>query len=200
MFSGVQSKDRYQHRYPVFYDKKIAQEVPANTLGSEWAGYILRITGGNDEQGFPMKQGVLLPYRIKLLLSDGHSCYRPCRIGERKRNIAVLSVVLVKQDEGEIVGLTDNVLLQRVNKIQRFFNLIKEDITGKKEGEAVYQGPQDPAPGFQVTPIRLQCPRHLKSLIRRRTEHQKEHKAEFEYIFTFDLHFHSALDALVLQC
>jgi hypothetical protein len=41
----------------------------------------------------------------------------------------VLSVVLVKQDEGEIMGLTDNVLLQRVNKIQRFFNLIKEDVS-----------------------------------------------------------------------
>jgi small subunit ribosomal protein S6e len=147
----------------IFYDKKIAQEVPADSLGSEWAGYILRITGGNDKQGFPMKQGVLLPYRVKLLLADGHSCYRARRTGERKRksvrgcivgpDIAVLSVVLVKQGEGEIAGLTDNVLPKRLGpkratKIKRFFNLSKEDdvrkyvvrreVTPKKEGGKPY--------------------------------------------------------------
>ncbi|KZP11329.1 hypothetical protein FIBSPDRAFT_187287 [Athelia psychrophila] len=42
----------------------------------EYKGSILRITGENDEQGFPMNQGVL-PYRVKFLLSDGCSCYRP---------------------------------------------------------------------------------------------------------------------------
>ena len=41
----------------IFYDKKIAQEVPADSLGDEWKGYVFRITGGNDKQGFPMKQG-----------------------------------------------------------------------------------------------------------------------------------------------
>ncbi|KAJ7359444.1 40s ribosomal protein s6-b [Mycena albidolilacea] len=165
-----------RHRHPVFYDKKITQEVPTDTLVSEWAGYILRITGGNDEQGFPMKQGVLLPYRIKLLLSDSHSCYRPCRTGERKRKfvrVHLLSVVLVKQDEGEIVGLTDDVLPKRVNKIQCFFNLSKEDV-GK------YVVRRDPKIQCPVTPIRLQRPRHLKSLVCRRSEHQKEQKAEFD--------------------
>lgn len=34
-------------------------EVAGDSLGDEWAGYILRIAGGNDKQGFPMKQGVL---------------------------------------------------------------------------------------------------------------------------------------------
>lgn len=126
----------------VFFDKKMAQEVEADTLGDEWKGYILRITGGNDKQGFPMKQGVLLPYRVRLLLSDGHSCYRTRRDGERKRksvrgcivgpDIAVLSVVIVKQGESEIPGLTDNVLPKRLGpkratKIRRFFNLSKED-------------------------------------------------------------------------
>jgi small subunit ribosomal protein S6e len=32
-----------------------------------------------------MKQGVLLPHRVSLLLADGHSCYRARRTGERKR-------------------------------------------------------------------------------------------------------------------
>ncbi|KAF7366428.1 40S ribosomal protein S6 [Mycena sanguinolenta] len=192
-----------ERRYRVFYDKKISQEVPADSLGPEWAGYVLRITGGNDKQGFPMKQGVLLPYRVRLLLSDGHSCYRPRRTGERKRksvrgcivgpDIAVLSVVLVKQGEGEIAGLTDNVLPKRLGpkratKIKRFFNLSKEDdvrkyvvrreVTPKKEGGKPYTK----APKIQrlVTPMRLQRRRHLKSLIRRRTEHQKEQKTEYD--------------------
>uniref|UniRef100_A0A8D2F2W2 Small ribosomal subunit protein eS6 n=1 Tax=Theropithecus gelada TaxID=9565 RepID=A0A8D2F2W2_THEGE len=28
-------------------------------LGDEWKGYVVRISGGNDKQGFPMKQGIL---------------------------------------------------------------------------------------------------------------------------------------------
>lgn len=34
-------------------------EVEADALGDEWKGYVVRISGGNDKQGFPMKQGVL---------------------------------------------------------------------------------------------------------------------------------------------
>lgn len=120
----------------------MSQEVPGDSLGDEFKGYIFRITGGNDKQGFPMKQGVLVPYRVRLLLSDGHSCYRPRRTGERKRksvrgcivgpDIAVLSLVVVKQGEADIPGLTDTVLPKRLGpkratKIKRFFNLTKDD-------------------------------------------------------------------------
>jgi small subunit ribosomal protein S6e len=126
----------------IFFDKKIAQEVEADSIGDEFKGYIVRITGGNDKQGFPMKQGVLLPHRVRLLLADGHSCYRTRRNGERKRksvrgcivgpDIAVLSLVIVKQGEGEVPGLTDNVLPKRLGpkratKIRKFFSLSKED-------------------------------------------------------------------------
>lgn len=120
----------------------MSQEVAADGLGDEWKGYVLRITGGNDKQGFPMKQGVLVPYRVRLLLSDGHSCYRTRRAGERRRksvrgcivgpDIAALALVIVKQGEQDIPGLTDNVLPKRLGpkratKIRRFFNLTKED-------------------------------------------------------------------------
>lgn len=43
----------------LFYDKRIGAEVEADSLGDEWKGYVLRVAGGNDKQGFPMKQGVL---------------------------------------------------------------------------------------------------------------------------------------------
>ena len=62
-----------------FYEKRMGQELEADTLGDEFKGYVVRITGGNDKQGFPMKQGVLTNGRVRLLLSKGHSCYRPRR-------------------------------------------------------------------------------------------------------------------------
>jgi small subunit ribosomal protein S6e len=117
-------------------------EVPGDPLGDEWKGYILRITGGNDKQGFPMKQGVIAPNRVRLLLSEGHSCYRPRRTGERKRksvrgcivgaDLSVLALSIVKQGEQDIPGLTDTVHPKRLGpkratKIRRFFGLSKDD-------------------------------------------------------------------------
>jgi small subunit ribosomal protein S6e len=64
---------------------KMSQELAADFLGDEWKGHIFRISGGNDKQGFPVKQGVLVQNPARLLLSDGHSCYRPRRDGERRR-------------------------------------------------------------------------------------------------------------------
>ena len=104
----------------------MSAEVSADGLGDEFKGYVFKITGGNDKQGFPMKQGVLLPHRTRLLLSKGHSCYRPRRTGERKRksvrgcivgpDLSALSLVVVKQGETDIPGLTDVTLPKRLGK------------------------------------------------------------------------------------
>src|SRR6195952_3772698 len=117
-------------------------EVPGDSVGDEFKGYIFKITGGNDKQGFPMKQGVLHPTRVRLLLSDGHSCYRARRTGERKRksvrgcitgmDLSVLALAVVKQGEADIPGLTDVVHPKRLGpkratKIRRFFGLTKDD-------------------------------------------------------------------------
>ena len=71
-----------------------------------------------------MKQGVLQAHRVRLLLSKGHSCYRPRRTGERVRksvrgcivgsDISVLAVAIVKQGDADIPGLTDTVLPKRL--------------------------------------------------------------------------------------
>lgn len=55
----------------VFYDKRISQEVAGDSLGDEFKGYVFKITGGNDKQGFPMMQGVLVQGRVRLLLKEG---------------------------------------------------------------------------------------------------------------------------------
>lgn len=48
-----------EHKLRIFYEKRMGAEVEADALGDEWKGYVVRISGGNDKQGFPMKQGVL---------------------------------------------------------------------------------------------------------------------------------------------
>ena len=39
-------------------------------------GYIFKVMGGNDKQGFGMKQGVLTNQRVRLLMSRGQQCFR----------------------------------------------------------------------------------------------------------------------------
>ena len=121
---------------------RMGAEVPGDSVGDEFKGYIFKITGGNDKQGFPMKQGVMHPTRVRLLLSDGHSCYRPRRTGERKRksvrgcivamDLSVLALSIVKQGENDIPGVTDVVHPKRLGpkratKIRKFFGLTKDD-------------------------------------------------------------------------
>lgn len=194
-----------ERRLRAFMDKRMGQEVAGDSLGDEFKGYIFKITGGNDKQGFPMFQGVLLPRRVRLLLRAGHPCYRPRRDGERKRksvrgcivanDLAVLALAIVKQGETDIPGLTDTVLPKRLgpkraSKIRRFFNLSPEDdvrkyvirreIQPKKEGGKPYTK----APKIQrlITPQRLQRKRHLKAVKRRRVEASKEAASEYAAI------------------
>ncbi|KAH8195648.1 hypothetical protein TruAng_010179 [Truncatella angustata] len=185
-----------------FMEKRMGAEVPGDNLGDEFKGYIFRITGGNDKQGFPMKQGVMHPTRVRLLLAEGHSCYRPRRTGERKRksvrgcivgmDLSVLALAIVKQGDNELPGLTDVVNPKRLGpkratKIRRFFNLSKDDdvrkyvirreIQPKGEGKKPYTK----APKIQrlVTPQRLQHKRHRIALKRRQSEKVKDEAAEY---------------------
>jgi len=38
-----------------FYDRRMGHDIDGECLGEEYKGYIFRITGGNDKQGFTMK-------------------------------------------------------------------------------------------------------------------------------------------------
>ena len=51
-----------------FFDRRMGQEMDGEVLGDEYKGYIFKITGGNDKQGFSMKQGVLVNGRVRLLM------------------------------------------------------------------------------------------------------------------------------------
>nr|ALS04583.1 40S ribosomal protein S6 [Pseudodiaptomus poplesia] len=188
-----------------FYEKRMGQEVAGDTLGDEFKGYVLRITGENDKQGFPMKQGVLTNGRVRLLLAKGSSCYRPRRTGERKRksvrgcivdgNLAVLAMSVVKKGDAEIPGLTDNNFPRRLgpkraSKIRKLFNLTKDDDVCQyvikrplplKEGKTKQRYK---APKIQrlVTPVVLQRKRHKVALKRRRAEKNRLAAAEYSKI------------------
>ncbi|KAI9847394.1 MAG: 40S ribosomal protein S6 [Sclerophora amabilis] len=189
----------------VFMDRRMGHEVPGDSVGDEFKGYVFRITGGNDKQGFPMKQGVMHPTRVRLLLGAGHSCYRPRRTGERKRksvrgcivamDLSVLALSIVKQGDSEIPGLTDVVHPKRLGpkratKIRKFFGLTKDDDVRKfvirREVQPKGEGkkPYTKAPRIQrlVTPQRLQHKRHLIALKRRHAEASKDAANEYAQI------------------
>jgi len=142
--TGAQKKIEIddENRLRVFMDKRMAEEIQGDALGDEFKGYVFKIMGGNDKEGFPMRQGVLVNKRVKLLLRRGMPCYRAKRKGERKRkavrgcivgpDLAVLSLVIVKRGEQDLPGLTDVEIAKRlgpkrVDKIKKMFNLTKDD-------------------------------------------------------------------------
>uniref|UniRef100_A0A2M4BQX2 Small ribosomal subunit protein eS6 n=1 Tax=Anopheles marajoara TaxID=58244 RepID=A0A2M4BQX2_9DIPT len=189
------------HKLRNFFEKRMGTELVADFLGDEWKGYVVKIAGGNDKQGFPMKQGVLTATRVRLLLKKGHSCYRPRRTGERKRksvrgcivdqNLSALALIIVRKGEKDIPGLTDTQVPRRLgpkraNNIRKLYNLTKEDDVRQfvvkrplpvKEGKKL----RHKAPKIQrlITPVVLQRKRHRLLIKKRRSESRREAEAEY---------------------
>jgi small subunit ribosomal protein S6e len=172
-----------ERRLQNLYERRMAQEIDGSVLGEEFDGFSLRISGGNDKQGFPMRQGILTNTRVRLLCKKGHAGYRQRRAGERKRkslrgcivghDISVLNLVVTQEGTNKIEGLNDKAEPRRLgpkraNNIRKLFNLTKEDDVRKyviareytnKKGIMVRK-----APKIQrlVTPIVLQRKRARK--------------------------------------
>uniref|UniRef100_A0A7S2I6D2 40S ribosomal protein S6 n=1 Tax=Helicotheca tamesis TaxID=374047 RepID=A0A7S2I6D2_9STRA len=192
-----------EKRLQNLYERRMAQEVDGSVLGDEFEGYVLRISGGNDKQGFPMRQGVLTNTRVRLLCKKGHKAYRPRRTGERKRksvrgcivgqDIAVLNLVVTKIGDNAIAGLTDDSVPRRLgpkraNKIRSLFNLSKDDDVRKyviartytnKKGKTVRK-----APKIQrlVTPLTLQRKRARKAAKMNSVLRNKEEAAAYKKV------------------
>ncbi|KAL1568067.1 40S ribosomal protein S6 [Salvia divinorum] len=188
-----------------FWDKRISQEVNGEAMGDEFKGYVFKIMGGCDKQGFPMKQGVLTTGRVRLLLHRGTPCFRGYgrRNGERRRksvrgcivspDLSVLNLVIVKKGDYELPGLTDTEKPRmrgpkRASKIRKLFNLNKEDDVRKyvntyrrtfttKAGKEVSK-----APKIQrlVTPLTLQRKRARIADKKKRISKAKTEAAEYQ--------------------
>lgn len=190
-----------EKRVAAFFDKTMGTEVVGEPLGDDFKGYVLKITGGSDKDGFAMKQGINKKGRVRLLLSKGQSGFRPRRKGQRKRksvrgcivgaDISVLSLAIVKKGEKEIAGITNESTPRRLgpkraNKIRKLYGLSKkEDVrryvirrTVAKEGKK----PKVKAPKIQrlITAERLRRKRVYRAT--RLAKVVKNQKALAEYI------------------
>mmetsp|Transcript_33510 Transcript_33510/g.77577 ORF Transcript_33510/g.77577 Transcript_33510/m.77577 type:complete len:234 (+) Transcript_33510:71-772(+) len=179
-----------------FFDKRMATEVAGDTLGEEFKGYVFKIGGGNDKQGFPMKQGILCNHRVKLLFKKGMSCFRERRKGCRKRksvrgcvvgpDLAVMHLVVAKKGEQEIPGLTDDQRARRLgpkraSHIRKLFGLEKQDDV-RKFVVRRETAKKKKAPKIQrlVTPAMLQRKRYYKSIVRKRMVLGKKLKEDYQ--------------------
>lgn len=173
-----------EKRLQKIYDRRMAQEIDGDVLGDEFKGYTLRISGGNDKQGFCMRQGIMTNYRVRILCGKDQKNYRQRRAGERKRksirgcivgqDIAVLNLVITEMGETPIPGLTDDSVPRRLgpkraNNIRKLFNLTKDDDVRKYVIRREYTNKagvtRSKAPKIQrlITPLMLQRKRARKA-------------------------------------
>lgn len=151
-----------------------------------------------------MAQGILTNGRVRLLMGKGATYYRERRAGERKRktvrgcvvgsDLSVLNLVIVKQGEGVLTGLTNaeaerpnRLGLKRASKIRKYFGLgpganpskyvVTRKFTAKKSGKE-----RSKRPKIQrlVTPLTLQHARQRMSAARQSQERHREEKSAYE--------------------
>ena len=137
-------------------DKKIGGEFDGTIISELFEGYVFKITGGFDKDGFAMKNGILTQGRKRILLKKGCSLFRFKkgfhRNGVRERklvrgcivssDIRILNIKVVKIGPNAIPGLSEDPLPNRkgpkkANRILKDFGLLecisKRNKTQKKE-------------------------------------------------------------------
>lgn len=196
-----------EHKLLSYYDKRMGAEVEGDVLGDEYKGYIFRISGGNDRQGFPMMQGVLKNQRVRLLFKKGMPCYRERRNGMRKRksvrgcivghDLAILNLILVKEGDNPIAGLTDGTPVRRLgpkraSKIRKLYELTKGDDVRKfvirreiADGEGEEKKVKNTkAPKIQrlVTPVTLQRKRYIKNSMIKKIKQNREDRIAYQKV------------------
>lgn len=180
----------------------MSDEFDGSGLGTEFKGYHFKIVGGQDKEGFPMKQGVLVASRVKLLLDRGDVGFQQWRgrKGERRRksvrgcivgpDMSVVQLTVVKKGDAELPGVTDVTRPRtfgpkRASKIRKLFNLSHEDDVrkyvvkhkkkiGKKEN--VLKGPKIQR---LVTPERLRRRVVLKKRMAARREKTASEREQY---------------------
>jgi len=183
----------------IFYDKRISEEVAADPLGEEFKGYVLKITGGHDKQGFGMKQGVLLNHRTRLLLDGSTGQYRPKRDGARKRksvrgcivgnDLSCINLIIVKRGPNDIPKLTDKASdrpstrgPKRANHIRAVWGLqkgedvrkyvVRRKVEGKSGKPARFKSPKIQR---LITPVVRQ---RKKALLKAKKQRYEKNSAE----------------------
>lgn len=194
-------------RKSTLFDHRLGQLVDGKIFSDDWEGYILKITGGSDKDGFPMSQGVLAASRVLLLLQRGAIGYNAWRgrSGERRRksvrgcllgaDIAVLNLIIVKTGPTEIDGVTNvqnprRLGPKRASKIRRLFDLGRDadvrQFVVRRKVEKDGKKPRVKAPKIQrlVTPT-IRARRALKVKARKvQLAKSQEQRREFLQLIT----------------
>ncbi|CDJ62945.1 40S ribosomal protein S6, putative [Eimeria necatrix] len=181
-----------------FFERRMGAEVPGDSLGEEFKGYLFRITGGNDKQGFPMMQGILANHRVRLLFRTGMKCFRPRRTGERKRksvrgaivgpDLSVLNLVMLQKGPADIPGLTGGEKPRRLgpkraNHIRKLFNLGPEaDVTKYVIRRKIEGKNKSKAPRIQrlVTESRIRRKRLYRHKVKKQAQASREALKEYK--------------------
>lgn len=162
-----------EQKMKAMHDLRISDELAGDFLGDQFKGYVFKITGGSDKQGFAMMQGVLTPERVRLLLGENHACYtlhrRQKRKHTRKRKsirgcitsaeTALLNLIIVKKGDKDIPGLTDEgssipnrMGPKRATKIRKLWNLEKSDDVRQYVIRRKVPSKKDPTKMRSITP------------------------------------------------
>ncbi|KAM0677977.1 40S ribosomal protein S6 [Binucleata daphniae] len=188
-----------------FYDKKIGDIFAGSLISPQFNNFTLRITGGDDSQGFPMKERVNTTKRVRLLLKKGEKGYRCRREGVRKRKsvrgcivsseIAVISCVILSEGEEVIEGLNDRVLEQshlpkRADKLRKLFNLDESVDLEKAIKEIIENNYKEGTkkPRLRITRLVKEedIQKKKDELEKRRLRKEKFEKEKQEYLRKYD--------------
>lgn len=178
----------------------MGNEFPGELLGQQFAGYVFKITGGNDKEGFSMRQGILKAGRVRILMEKGHKCYRPRRDGERKRksvrgcivgkDLSVIALSIIKHGEKAIEGVTTvkrarSLGPKRASKIRSLYQLEKKDDVRKyivrKKGKS---GKSTKSPKIQrlVTSERIRRKKVIHKIKQERLDATKKAVVEYKKV------------------
>lgn len=183
----------------------MGQEIEGEVMGEDYKGYTFKITGGNDLQGFAMKQGIMKNGRARILFKKAGSLFNPKRTGYRRRrsvrgcitgpDLGVIALKIMKKGDKEIEGCTDKdigsrLFKKRKNNIAAVFGLDKkkDDVRKYVARREVKRGDKThyKAPKIQrlITDKRLRRKKVMKREKLDRYRTSKEAAAKYEKLIS----------------
>jgi len=192
-----------EKKWRCFLEKRLNEDVPADTLGDEFKGYVFKITGAYDKQGFPCMQGVMLNHRVRILLDGRTGQYTPKRHGCRKRksvrgciigmDMSCINVAIIKRGPTDLPKLTEESAKRpntrgpkRANKIRKAWGLGKKDDVRQYVVKRVIPGKNGKkdrvkSPKIQrlITPVVKQRRRQMERLEKKHREKSRKEAADY---------------------
>jgi len=111
--------------------RKLGEVIDGAAVGM--SGYKLRISGGSDKDGFPMRPNIHGGVRVSVILSEGVG-FHPSRVGERQRKTLRGNVITE-----EIVQVNMMVVEKPKKKEKKEKGKKREEKTGGESAEKAAQ-------------------------------------------------------------